>query len=489
MTGNLRSRHAFHNTFGGNTSENENEKKFPNQGAESYSNTSSVTHPFQNQSSLQHSSGPVGSAYTATSSIATDSSIGSRTNVSSKSYTHGTNVSSPFPKTYSIPANTTSSPFSATTSVPNPNVVGSHGFQQGTPVSPVLQYGSGYGGYPGEPQNLNAPAAGFATAPSYSAGGCSASASYQGSYSNFGPQTYSNASPGTFSQSQKPQDNSMMYLDGQLNQNTFANQPVASPIIAPTSFNTPGFNPNAVGSNMNANSNTGMGMNANTVNLSNLSRTSHSTLSTHNISQTQIGFSPLPAQLGAQLTKFGEIYNQRLQQSDGDDEVDPPLLDELGINVVDIYNHMVSVMLPKKGNLSFQNYDDLYGPLLIFVAFAVGLMVSGKICFSTIYVLFVFCNLGIYMLFNFLNETYISFSKTVTILGYSLLPLCITPVFGLLSRFIRIVPVLMVYVFVLWSTVSASYLFQVELNLKYGLHFIMYPILLYYVTFANVVIY
>ncbi|UKK00593.2 hypothetical protein MACK_000667 [Theileria orientalis] len=487
MTGNLRSRHAFHNTFGDNTAENENEKQFPNQGVESYSNTSSVTHPFQNQSSFQQSSGPVGSTYTATSSIATDSSIGSRSNVSSKSYTQGTNVASPFPKTYSISANTTSSPFSATTSVPNPNVAGSHGFNQGTPVSPVLQYGSGYGGYPGEQQNLNAPASAFASTPSYSAGISSTSASYQGSFSNFGAQTYANMSPSAYSQSQKPHDNSMVYFDGQLNQNTFTSQPAVSPIMAPTSFNTPGFNTNAVAPNIN--------MNTNTVNLSNLGRTTHSahstnsTHSTQNMSQTQVGFSPLPGQLGAQLTKFGEIYNQRLQQSDGDDEVDPPLLDELGINVVDIYNHMVSVMLPKKGNLSFQNYDDLYGPLVIFVAFAVGLMVSGKICFSTIYVLFVFCNLGIYMLFNFLNETYISFSKTVTILGYSLLPLCVTPVFGLLSRFIRIVPVMMVYVFVLWSTVSASYLFQVELNLKYGLQFIMYPILLYYVTFANVVIY
>ncbi|BAM39283.1 uncharacterized protein TOT_010000742 [Theileria orientalis strain Shintoku] len=439
MSGNLRSRHAFHNTFGDNTSEKDNEKKFQNQGAESYSNTSSVTHPFQNQS-LQHSSGPAGAAYTSTSSIATDSSIGSRSNVSSKSYTQGTNVSSPFPKTYSIPANTTSSPFSAATSVPNAIAAGSHRFQQGTPVSPVLQHGSGYSGYPGEPQSLGAPAAGFASAPSYSAGASSASASYQGPYANLGAQAYGNVSPTAFSQSQKPQDNAMMYPEGHMSQSAFANQAAVSPIVAPASFSTPGFNTNSVAPTTNVSANAGMGMSANA---------------------TQIGFSPLPAQLGAQLTKFGEIYNQRLQQSDGDDEEDPPLLEELGINVVDIYNHMMSVLLPKRGSLSFKNYDDLYGPLLIFVAFAVCLMVSGKICFSTIYVLFVFCNLGIYMLFNFLNETYVSFSKTVTILGYSLLPLCVTPVFGLLSRFIRIVPVLMVYVFVLWSTVSASYLFQV----------------------------
>nr|PVC51980.1 hypothetical protein MACL_00001122 [Theileria orientalis] len=460
MSGNLRSRHAFHNTFGDNTSEKDNEKKFQNQGAESYSNTSSVTHPFQNQS-LQHSSGPAGAAYTSTSSIATDSSIGSRSNLSSKSYTQGTNVSSPFPKTYSIPANTTSSPFSAATSVPNAIAAGSHRFQQGTPVSPVLQHGSGYSGYPGEPQSLGAPAAGFASAPSYSAGASSASASYQGPYANLGAQAYGNVSPTAFTQSQKPQDNAMMYPEGQMSQSAFAKQAAVSPIVAPASFSTPGFNTNAVAPTTNVSPNTAMGMSANAVNLSNLGRASHSTHSTHAMSQTQIGFSPLPAQLGAQLTKFGEIYNQRLQQSDGDDEEDPPLLEELGINLVDIYNHMMSVLLPKRGSLSFKNYDDLYGPLLIFVAFAVGLMVSGKICFSTIYVLFVFCNLGIYMLFNFLNETYVSFSKTVTILGYSLLPLCVTPVFGLLSRFIRIVPVLMVYVFVLWSTVSASYLFQV----------------------------
>uniref|UniRef100_A0A3B0MXW1 Uncharacterized protein n=1 Tax=Theileria annulata TaxID=5874 RepID=A0A3B0MXW1_THEAN len=417
MTGNIRSRRAYHNTFGDEVQDTQNKEQFPTQGREVFSNpTQSHNTPFQNQSSFHNY--PTHNTFTSTpknvmssdgkTPFTTDADKG---NLNPRPFNSVPNiVSSPFSQNQ--PTNITSSPF-RNTSIPVP----SHPFN----TNPANIFN------PNPVQNFNP---------------------NQNFNPSVNPSVTQNISGNMNvpNQSQLLEDRSMMYLEGQLNQTTNISSPF-SQTSSSSAFNQASNVQTAFSQTTNVNTNP---LRPNFTNPTSLVA-------------NKLGgnrFSPLQSQLGAQLTKFGEMYTQRLQQSEEEDVVDPPLLDELGINLVEIYEHLVGVVLPKKGNSLFLNYNDLSGPLLIFVTFAMGLMFSGKICFSIIYVLSVFCNLGIYLLFNFLNERYISLSKTVTIMGYSLLPLCLTPVIWLFSRFLKLVSVILVYLCVVWSTVSATYLFQ-----------------------------
>ncbi|EAN34024.1 putative integral membrane protein [Theileria parva strain Muguga] len=439
MTGNLRPRRAYHNAFGDEVQDTQNKQQFPTQGREVFTNpTQSHNIPFQNQGSFHNFPAQNSFTNTGNSFVPTDDGKG---NLNPRPFNTVPNVvSSPFSQNQ--PTNIPASPF-RTTSVPtqsfNPNAIPTQTFNQNTIPTQSFNYNPNF---------------------------------------NANVTTSLNPNTNVLNQSQSLEDRSKMYLEGQFSPNT------TTKTVFPKTTTTLPFSQSATTQQPFAQTTTTRQFPQNGPANSNPLRP--------NITNTNLAnnvFSPFQAQLGAQLTKFGEMYTQRLQQSEEEDVVDPPLLDELGINVVEIYEHLLSVVLPKKGNSLFLNYNDLSGPLLIFVTFALGLMFSGKICFSIIYVLSVFCNLGIYLLFNFLNEQYISLSKTVTIMGYSLLPLCLTPVIWLFSRFLKFLSVILVYSCVVWSTVSATYLFQAELNLGSRFYFVVYPILLYYTTFANIVIF
>ncbi|EKX73852.1 golgi membrane protein yip1domain containing protein [Theileria equi strain WA] len=169
---------------------------------------------------------------------------------------------------------------------------------------------------------------------------------------------------------------------------------------------------------------------------------------------------------------------------------DPPLLEELDIDIVEIYRHLKAVLLFHRGDNIFANYTDLSGPLLVFILFGFTLLFSGKLCFKILYVVSLLSNIFTYYFLNVLSQgPYINLSKVFTIFGYSLLPLCFSPIIWIFSGFLKSVCIALIYACVLWSTLSASYLVKTELEMQDRQYLVAYPIFVYYTLFANIVIF
>lgn len=195
-------------------------------------------------------------------------------------------------------------------------------------------------------------------------------------------------------------------------------------------------------------------------------------------------------QFGQQLSRFGELYNERVKMNQEDELNDPPLLEELDIDVMGIYRHLKAVLFFHRGDNIFSNYTDLSGPVLIFILFGFALLFSGKLCFKIIYVMSLLSNVVAYLFFNVLSQgPYINFSKVFTIFGYSLLPICFAPIIFIFSGLIKTLCIALVYGCVIWSTFSASHLIKAELGIQDRQYLTVYPIFLYYTAFANIVIF
>lgn len=111
--------------------------------------------------------------------------------------------------------------------------------------------------------------------------------------------------------------------------------------------------------------------------------------------------------------------------------------------------------------LSCQNgelqYADFTGPVLILLALALSLLISCNLNFSLVYIIEVLGTWFMYLLLNLTSQdVYIDMTKTAIILGYSLLPICLTPLIWIFARFMKPLAVILIYLCVGWSTSTAS---------------------------------
>jgi protein YIPF5/7 len=105
-----------------------------------------------------------------------------------------------------------------------------------------------------------------------------------------------------------------------------------------------------------------------------------------------------------------------------DDE--EPLLDELGINFEHIKEKTLIVLNPRaKIDPDLMENADMAGPFLFCISLGFFLMLSGKNHFDYIYSFGGIGCVGMYGLLNLMDQNGIDLYRTVSILGYSLLPM------------------------------------------------------------------
>jgi hypothetical protein len=105
---------------------------------------------------------------------------------------------------------------------------------------------------------------------------------------------------------------------------------------------------------------------------------------------------------------------------------EPSLLEELEINVNDMRKKTFAVLNPFKTMEGALVEDaDCWGPILFLLFFAASLLLAGKSLFSFIYGVALIGGLGIYTILNLMSEAGIQAHRTVSVLGYSLLPMTI----------------------------------------------------------------
>ena len=179
-----------------------------------------------------------------------------------------------------------------------------------------------------------------------------------------------------------------------------------------------------------------------------------------------------------------------------DDE--PPLLEELGINLEHIAAKTRAVVLPFQrfgGNMDATVIQDadLAGPIALALLLGGELLLSAKMQFGAIYGFGLFGCLAMTLILNLMSpQDAISVWTVTSILGYALLPvnvLALLKLFlvniGRLETMGRILGL----VTVLWSTVASTRLMEQGCGMRDQRYLIAYPIALLYSAFVMITIF
>ncbi|KAH8585244.1 Yip1p like integral membrane [Cryptosporidium sp. chipmunk genotype I] len=204
---------------------------------------------------------------------------------------------------------------------------------------------------------------------------------------------------------------------------------------------------------------------------------------------------------------YGGTANQQGGNDDDYDDIlnEPPLLEELGIDPANIAKYLKCVIMFKSikeysgsNNISMKEDGsnnnqiewDMAGPILLIACLGFFLLLAGKIHFGYIYGIGILSCIGTYILLNIMSSSQsIDLYTTMSILGYSLLPIVIlagiSVIFSLRTKF----GIIMAIFFNMWSTITASRFFEYTVSLKHQRYLIAYPIALLYASFTIVTIF
>ena len=113
--------------------------------------------------------------------------------------------------------------------------------------------------------------------------------------------------------------------------------------------------------------------------------------------------------------------------------LEPPLLEELGVNFNHIKSKTLTVLNPIRNvDQHIMDDTDLAGPIIFCLLFAVFLFLSGKPHFGYIYGFILLGTLSLHFILNLMSLSGINFFRTASVLGYCLLPLVLTSAIGVL---------------------------------------------------------
>lgn len=135
------------------------------------------------------------------------------------------------------------------------------------------------------------------------------------------------------------------------------------------------------------------------------------------------------------------------------------------------------------------NDGDMAGPLLYLFMFGVSLMLSGKMHFGYIYGVGVLGVLTIMLLFNLMSDKGIDGSQTASVLGYCLLPMVLLSAYTIILPLTGSLGFFLTMLAIVWSTRASSDMFTTMLYMQDQRFLVMYPIALFYASFALMAVY
>ena len=171
-----------------------------------------------------------------------------------------------------------------------------------------------------------------------------------------------------------------------------------------------------------------------------------------------------------------------------DDE--PPLLEELGINFSEIWSRTLAVSIPFRPMPTMAEDDsDLAGPLVFCLLLGTCLLMNGKVHFGYIYGFGVVGCLLMYVILNLMSEEAISVDRTMSILGYSILPIVLLAVFSIFIDLRDSIGLILALIVIMWCTMNATRLFEKALNMSEQRYLVAYPVTMLYACFALLTIF
>ncbi|KAL0124860.1 hypothetical protein PUN28_006607 [Cardiocondyla obscurior] len=152
----------------------------------------------------------------------------------------------------------------------------------------------------------------------------------------------------------------------------------------------------------------------------------------------------------------------------GDEEDEPPLLEELGIDPDRIVQKTLAVLNPfhRKGQIDDANYllqdSDLAGPVAFCLVLAAFLLLAGsKAHFGYVYGLAMTSCILMYILLSLMSTSgNITLSSVASVLGYCLLPMVVLAGLGVFTTLRGLMGLVLAFMAVAWASLSASRLFS-----------------------------
>jgi len=167
---------------------------------------------------------------------------------------------------------------------------------------------------------------------------------------------------------------------------------------------------------------------------------------------------------------------------------EPPLLEELGFNFDHIKQKTIAVLNPfsrKKLASDVLQDSDMSGPLVFGILLGFSRTLSGKWIFDYIYGFGSIGTIAMYSLMTLMSDddNTIDLYRTVSILGYCLLPMVFLAFISLVLNPVGITSVILTTICIIWCTRCAAIMFTEE-NMVDQRILVAYPLALFYACFA-----
>lgn len=219
-------------------------------------------------------------------------------------------------------------------------------------------------------------------------------------------------------------------------------------------------------------------------------------------------FMPVPNTNGTgDPTTTGGASGAAIHDSECDFENEPPLLEELGINIPHIIMKTKAVVVPFQrmtggsgGNTSgfvdpavIIEDADLAGPLALALLLGLELLVSVKLSFGYIYGFGLAGCLSMTLILNLMSPSQaISFWTVTSVLGYALLPVNVLAAVKLVVQNLagqETLTRIMAVLTILWSTTASTRLLEIGCGMRQQRYLMAYPIALLYTAFVLITIF
>lgn len=213
----------------------------------------------------------------------------------------------------------------------------------------------------------------------------------------------------------------------------------------------------------------------------------------------QFEFQTYEQQSGDYTSYAQKSYLDPAQSTNGfaDEEDEPPLLEELGIDPERIMQKTLAVLNPfhRRGQIDDPNYlvqdSDLAGPIAFCLTLAAFLLLAGsKAHFGYVYGLAVTsCILMFILQSQMSSSNNITLSSVASVLGYCLLPIVVLAGFSVFTSLRGPAGLLFAASAVAWASLSASRLFSTMSGENDQRPLIAYPCFLLYGVFTLIIIF
>lgn len=174
-------------------------------------------------------------------------------------------------------------------------------------------------------------------------------------------------------------------------------------------------------------------------------------------------------------------------QDDEDEDFKKPLLEELDIDLKDIYYKLRCVLFPLP-QLGFnrqivRDSPDFWGPLIVVILYSIVSLYGQFRVVSWILTIWIFGSMLVFLLARVLGGE-VNYSQCLGVIGYSLLPLTLIALVLPAVHSLYYVSLLFKLCGLIWATYSAASLLCVQ-ELQQKRPLLLYPIFLLYIYFLS----